>query len=292
MSWGEPGPGRRITVYANAGHAFMVVDGRRYDTSALSGGGTRWTSADAQHRGLRRPPPAGPVDRRERVARRDARPGDSRDVGPGCRGHPGGPRAGGAAPHRHARGARTSRWTRSSARVSEEVARCSASTRARVMRFIGGERAVIVGVHRTGGVRGLPVNAELDFDRTDSALGRAQSTLLPARVARYDGARGELLGADEVARAAGVGRRAGAAPTARRGARSSPRRPRRSRCRPAASSGSSGSPAARPGAGQRRRAGGAGGVARRGWSRPATRRAGGSSARCTRARTSTSSRSR
>jgi cell wall-associated NlpC family hydrolase len=45
MSWGEPGPGRRITVYANAGHAFMIVDGRRYDTSALSGGGTRWTSA-------------------------------------------------------------------------------------------------------------------------------------------------------------------------------------------------------------------------------------------------------
>jgi len=44
MSWGDAGPGRRITVYANAGHAFMVVDGRRYDTSALSGGGTRWTS--------------------------------------------------------------------------------------------------------------------------------------------------------------------------------------------------------------------------------------------------------
>jgi cell wall-associated NlpC family hydrolase len=45
MSWGDAGPGRRITVYANAGHAFMIVDGRRYDTSALSGGGTRWTSA-------------------------------------------------------------------------------------------------------------------------------------------------------------------------------------------------------------------------------------------------------
>jgi peptidoglycan hydrolase CwlO-like protein len=44
MSWGEPGPGKRITVYANGGHAYMVVDGRRYDTSALSGGGTRWTS--------------------------------------------------------------------------------------------------------------------------------------------------------------------------------------------------------------------------------------------------------
>jgi cell wall-associated NlpC family hydrolase len=45
MSWGDAGPGRRITVYANAGHAFMVVDGRRYDTSALRGGGTRWSSA-------------------------------------------------------------------------------------------------------------------------------------------------------------------------------------------------------------------------------------------------------
>jgi cell wall-associated NlpC family hydrolase len=44
MSWGEPGPGSRITVYANSGHAFMVVDGRRFDTSALSGGGTRWSS--------------------------------------------------------------------------------------------------------------------------------------------------------------------------------------------------------------------------------------------------------
>ncbi|MCK9249240.1 MAG: hypothetical protein M0P31_09740 [Solirubrobacteraceae bacterium] len=44
MSWGEAGPGRRITVYANASHAYMVVDGRRYDTSALRGGGTRWTS--------------------------------------------------------------------------------------------------------------------------------------------------------------------------------------------------------------------------------------------------------
>jgi hypothetical protein len=45
MSWGEPGPGKWITVYANAGHAFMVVAGWRFDTSALSGGGTRWTRA-------------------------------------------------------------------------------------------------------------------------------------------------------------------------------------------------------------------------------------------------------
>jgi peptidoglycan hydrolase CwlO-like protein len=43
MTWGEPGPGQWITVYANAGHAFMIVAGWRFDTSALSGGGTRWT---------------------------------------------------------------------------------------------------------------------------------------------------------------------------------------------------------------------------------------------------------
>ncbi len=42
MSWGDPGPGQWITVYANAGHAFMVVGGWRFDTSAL-GAGTRWT---------------------------------------------------------------------------------------------------------------------------------------------------------------------------------------------------------------------------------------------------------
>jgi cell wall-associated NlpC family hydrolase len=45
MSWGDPGPGQWITVYANAGHAFMVVAGWRFDTSALPGGGTRWTQA-------------------------------------------------------------------------------------------------------------------------------------------------------------------------------------------------------------------------------------------------------
>ncbi|MDX6720110.1 MAG: hypothetical protein QOJ63_2364 [Solirubrobacteraceae bacterium] len=43
MSWGDPGPGRWITVYANAGHAFMVVAGWRFDTSALPQGGTRWS---------------------------------------------------------------------------------------------------------------------------------------------------------------------------------------------------------------------------------------------------------
>ena len=41
--WGAAGPGKWITVYANAGHAFMVVAGLRFDTSGRSGPrGTRW----------------------------------------------------------------------------------------------------------------------------------------------------------------------------------------------------------------------------------------------------------
>jgi Putative peptidoglycan binding domain len=45
MGYGRPGRGRHITVYANSGHAYMVVDGRRFDTSARSETGSRWTSA-------------------------------------------------------------------------------------------------------------------------------------------------------------------------------------------------------------------------------------------------------
>ena len=43
MSWGESGPGKWITIYTNPGHMFMVVGGWRFDTTALRGGGTRWT---------------------------------------------------------------------------------------------------------------------------------------------------------------------------------------------------------------------------------------------------------
>jgi cell wall-associated NlpC family hydrolase len=31
-SWGQPGPGQWITVYTNAGHAYLVVAGLRFDT--------------------------------------------------------------------------------------------------------------------------------------------------------------------------------------------------------------------------------------------------------------------
>jgi hypothetical protein len=42
MHYGKPGRGRFVTIYANAGHAFMVVNGRRYDTSGRSASGSRW----------------------------------------------------------------------------------------------------------------------------------------------------------------------------------------------------------------------------------------------------------
>ena len=32
--WGAPGPGKWITVYANAGHTFAEIAGLRWDTSA------------------------------------------------------------------------------------------------------------------------------------------------------------------------------------------------------------------------------------------------------------------
>jgi hypothetical protein len=46
-SWGTAGKGRWITVYANASHAYMVVAGLRFDTSAVGerlnqGSGPRW----------------------------------------------------------------------------------------------------------------------------------------------------------------------------------------------------------------------------------------------------------
>jgi hypothetical protein len=58
MSYGVPGRGRHITIYANAGHAYMVVDGRRFDTSAVRETGSRWTSTHRSSSGyvVRHPP--------------------------------------------------------------------------------------------------------------------------------------------------------------------------------------------------------------------------------------------
>ena len=44
MNWGEPGPGRWITIYANPGHMYMVVAGLRSDTSGRERLGSRWQS--------------------------------------------------------------------------------------------------------------------------------------------------------------------------------------------------------------------------------------------------------
>jgi hypothetical protein len=44
-SYGASGPGKHITIYANSEHAFMVVDGKRFDTVALSQSGSRWSGS-------------------------------------------------------------------------------------------------------------------------------------------------------------------------------------------------------------------------------------------------------
>ena len=42
-SFGDAGPGRHVTVYANGQHAWMTIDGRRFDTISLQETGTRWS---------------------------------------------------------------------------------------------------------------------------------------------------------------------------------------------------------------------------------------------------------
>jgi peptidoglycan hydrolase-like protein with peptidoglycan-binding domain len=44
-SYGEAGPGKYITIYANAEHAYMVIDGKRFDTVALAETGSRWSDS-------------------------------------------------------------------------------------------------------------------------------------------------------------------------------------------------------------------------------------------------------
>jgi peptidoglycan hydrolase-like protein with peptidoglycan-binding domain len=44
-SYGEAGPGSHITIYANSEHAWMVIDGRRFDTIAQQETGTRWSDS-------------------------------------------------------------------------------------------------------------------------------------------------------------------------------------------------------------------------------------------------------
>jgi peptidoglycan hydrolase-like protein with peptidoglycan-binding domain len=57
MSWGAPGPGKHITIYANSGHMFMTINGRRFDTG-YGGNGNRWASGSRPTAGytVRHPP--------------------------------------------------------------------------------------------------------------------------------------------------------------------------------------------------------------------------------------------
>ena len=58
-SWGEAGPGRWITIYANAGHVWMEVAGWRFDTVALAESGTRWARGGGEFSGFVVRHPAG-----------------------------------------------------------------------------------------------------------------------------------------------------------------------------------------------------------------------------------------
>jgi peptidoglycan hydrolase-like protein with peptidoglycan-binding domain len=58
MRYGDPGRGRHITIYAAPSHVYMVVDGRRFDTTGRSENGTRWQADDRSSAGyvVRHPP--------------------------------------------------------------------------------------------------------------------------------------------------------------------------------------------------------------------------------------------
>jgi hypothetical protein len=47
MQWGQPGPGKWVTIFAGPGHTFMYVAGLRFDTVALAQAGTRWSNRSA-----------------------------------------------------------------------------------------------------------------------------------------------------------------------------------------------------------------------------------------------------
>ena len=57
-SWGKSGYGHWVSIYANAGHAWMTINGRRFDTGAMGAGGSRWASSPRSGAGfvVRHPP--------------------------------------------------------------------------------------------------------------------------------------------------------------------------------------------------------------------------------------------
>jgi peptidoglycan hydrolase CwlO-like protein len=51
-SYGDPGPGQWVTIYANPTHVWMEIAGWRFDTVALAEGGTRWSQGGGEFAGF------------------------------------------------------------------------------------------------------------------------------------------------------------------------------------------------------------------------------------------------
>jgi peptidoglycan hydrolase CwlO-like protein len=57
-SYGDPGPGQWVTIYATGGHVWMTIAGWRFDTVALAEDGTRWSQGGGEFGGyVERHPP-------------------------------------------------------------------------------------------------------------------------------------------------------------------------------------------------------------------------------------------
>jgi hypothetical protein len=59
MSWGAPGKGKWVTIYANGGHVFLEVAGIRFDTGAQRVTGSRWANDGRSTAGFVARHPAG-----------------------------------------------------------------------------------------------------------------------------------------------------------------------------------------------------------------------------------------
>jgi peptidoglycan hydrolase CwlO-like protein len=51
-SFGDAGAGQYVTIYANAGHVWMEIDGWRFDTVALAEDGSRWSQGGGEYAGF------------------------------------------------------------------------------------------------------------------------------------------------------------------------------------------------------------------------------------------------
>ena len=54
MKWGDRGRGSWITVYANPGHAYVVIAGLRWDTSQTPGNGPGWSEQMLTSKGYKK----------------------------------------------------------------------------------------------------------------------------------------------------------------------------------------------------------------------------------------------